>query len=289
MITHDNGEAPKGALPHHCPCLFCTTIPPRKKGKNALEKEPQATDYAGILADMEARRAALDTAIAGLRAAIAAGILGAFGEVQTGLTAVNTTATPAGLANLPRGAFLGKTATEAVKLYLSTIRKKQTNKEIAQALRDGGLESAGDFGNYITSALFRLKKEGAVLRFDDGWGLAEWYNEAFRTKLGASTSNKKVAKRGKGKPKKAAKKAAVVQTPTPAPGPVQATSPQSPGIDDRLTAFLRVHAPAGFAVKDLATATAAQGGVVNFSLVRLVKKGIARRGDDGNFYAVKEP
>jgi hypothetical protein len=231
---------------------------------------------------MEAKKAALDAAMAAIRAAIVAGALGAPSDLQIGPLAINATVTPAGLADLPRGAFLGKSATEAIKLYLSTIRKKQTNKEIAQALRDGGLESAGDFGNYITSALFRLKQEGTLLRFDDGWGLSEWYNEAFRAKLGAT--NKKPVKRSKGKPKKAAKKETTGKSPSPAP----AAAPKPPGIDDRITQILRTHAPDGFSIKDLSAATGTQGGVVNFSLVRLVKKGIARRGDDGHFYAMKD-
>jgi hypothetical protein len=259
----------------------------RKGSKNVLEKEPQTTDYlAALLADMEAKKAALDAAMIAIRAAIVAGALGAPGDLQLGSVAANSPVTPVGFTDLPRGAFLGKTATEAIKLYLSTIRKKQTNKEIAQALRDGGLESAGDFGNYITSALFRLKKEGTVLRFDDGWGLSEWYNEAFRTKLGASNNNKTV-KRGKAKRKKPAKKEPAAQASAPAP-PVGAST-QPLGIDNRLTQFLRVHAPDGFAVKDLAAALAAQAGVVNFSLVRLMKKGDARRGEDGRYHATKEP
>ena len=162
---------------------------------------------------------------------------------------MNATVTPTGIAALPRGAFLGKTATDAIKLYLSAIRRKQTNKEIAQALRDGGLESAGDFGNFITSALFRLKQEGAVLRFDDGWGLSEWYNEAFRAKLGGGgTNGKKPQKRGKGKPKKPAKKVTAAHTQAPKPA-TPAVSPEPPRIDDRLTQFLLLESPMAFDVK----------------------------------------
>jgi len=249
-----------------------------------LEKEPQANDYlASLLADMEAKKAALDAAMTAIRAAIVAGALGAPGDPQAIASVLNSTVIPAGTADLPRGAFLGKSATDAIKLYLSAVRRKQTNKEIAQALRDGGLESAGDFGNFITSALFRLKKEGAVLRFDDGWGLSEWYNEAFRAKLGVS-SGKKPAKRGKGKRKKTAKKETAEKSPSPAP----LTAPKPSGIDNSITQILRLHEPDGFSIKDLAAATGAHGGVVNFSLVRLVKKGIARRGSDGSYYAVKE-
>jgi hypothetical protein len=262
----------------------------REGRENDLDKEPQTTDYyAAILADMEARRAALDTAIAGLRAAVAAGILGAFGELQTSPTALNATVAPAGLADLPRGAFLGKTAREAIRLYLSTIRRKQTNKEIAQALQEGGLESTGNFDKYITSALFRLKEDGELLRFDDGWGLSEWYNEAFRTKLGVSNT-KKPAKRGKAKRKKPAKKEAA----SPAVRPVKPVVPEAKpaptkSIDVRVVELLTFSAPNGIGPQDVAAALKDQVGVVNFSMARLAKKGVVRRGDDGKYYLTEEP
>jgi len=272
-----------------------------------VEREPQANDYlATLLADMEAKKAALDAAMAAIRAAIVAGALGAPGDYQPAANGVSTTLPQAGFADLPRGAFLGKTATEAIRLYLSTVRRKQTNKEIAQALRDGGLESAGDFGNFITSALFRMKKEGTLLRFDDGWGLSEWYNDAFRAKVGGVVS-KKPAKRAKARRRKVTpKKETAVQPSGPEPARTAAPAPRleprpitravpdastapPTGIDARVMELLNLFAPNGTGSKDIAVALKAQGGAVNFSLVRLMKKGIVRRGDDGNYYAVKEP
>src|SRR5258707_1697319 len=101
------------------------------------------TDYAAILADMEAKKVALETAIAGLRAALATGALGvAVGDSLQfkDSVAVSLSSPPSagaapsgGSIALPRGAFLGKTATDAIKLYLSSARRKQTNNEIAQA------------------------------------------------------------------------------------------------------------------------------------------------------------
>jgi len=246
---------------------------------------------------MEAKKAALDAAMVAIRAAIVAGALGAPGEYQPAPSATGLAVPQVGFADLPRGAFLGKTATEAIRLYLSTVRRKQTNKEIAQALRDGGLESAGDFGNFITSALFRMKKEGTLLRFDDGWGLSEWYNEAFRAKV-AGVVSKKPAKRGKGKRKRPPKKEETTQPEAPAqrlqPRPVTTPAPQADaaqpmGIDDRVMGVLNFFAPNGTPAKGIAEALNTQGGVVNFSLVRLLKKGQVRRGEDGQYYATKEP
>jgi len=71
------------------------------------------------------------------------------------------------------------------------------------------MESTGSFDNLINGALFQLKNKGIVLRFDDGWGLAEWYPESFRTRVSEKTDT---AKR-KTKKKKTAQKAKATQAP----------------------------------------------------------------------------
>jgi hypothetical protein len=174
-----------------------------------MENDRSARDYAAILADMEAKKLALETAIAGMRAALASGALGLPGDVSVPVTGISSTmqvgtltagATPV---SLPRGAFLGKKLPEAIKLYLSAARKTQTNKEIAQALRDGGAKTKGSLDIRVGGTLFQLKKQGVVLRFDDGWGLAEWYPESFRNQASQdkSTGSKKRKTKAKTKAK----------------------------------------------------------------------------------------
>ena len=124
-------------------------------------------DYlAALLADMEAKKAALEAAISGVRAALASGALGVPGDLVA--SAPMDSAAPNGISvSLPRGAFLGKKATDAITLYLGAARSKKTNKEIGQALKDGGMESTGSFDNLINGALFQLKNKGIVLRGED--------------------------------------------------------------------------------------------------------------------------
>jgi hypothetical protein len=205
-----------------------------------MEGNPPPTDYAATLADMEAKYAALGNAIASLRAALATGALGILLDIPAG-------SVPAGQApgipvSLPRGAFLGKKAPEAIKLYLSAARKKQTNKEIAQALRDGGLESTGNFDNYVTGGLFRLKNDGVVLRFDDGWGLAEWYPESFRSRV-----VEKAAGNGKRKPKKKTVRKSKTTEAKAAPKTPPAAA--TPGLEHRIEAVLRAEPPRVFSAK----------------------------------------
>jgi len=89
-------------------------------------------DYlAALLADMEAKKAALEAAISGVRAALASGALGVPGDLVA--SAPMDSAAPNGISvSLPRGAFLGKKATDAITLYLGAARSKKTNKKLGK-------------------------------------------------------------------------------------------------------------------------------------------------------------
>ena len=102
-------------------------------------------DYQTMLADMEAKKAVLEQAIASLKAAIVAGALGRSGEVPPGsFSAGSSSMEPV---ELPVGAFLNKSVPAAIKLYLSAVKKKQTTQQITTALKEGGVESiASNFG-----------------------------------------------------------------------------------------------------------------------------------------------
>jgi hypothetical protein len=104
---------------------------------------------------------------------------------------------------LPTGAFLNMSIPDAIKLYLSAVKKKQTAREIAAALKEGGMEStAANWETTVTGALHRLKSAGAVLRFKDGWGLADHYPDSLRARIA-----KEKPTRGRPRKKKAAKTA----------------------------------------------------------------------------------
>src|SRR5207248_11676301 len=112
--------------------------------------------------------------------------------------------------DIPKGAFLGKSIPEAISIYLKTVRKKCTGSEIAQSLKKGGIESTSrNFQLTVTNTLYRLKEAGKVLRFEDGWGLSEWYPEGLRSRV-----DQKKTKGKKSGPKK--KKAPTKHNATPA-------------------------------------------------------------------------
>jgi hypothetical protein len=155
-----------------------------------------------FIAVVEAKIKALQALLESLRSAVA---VGAFGtgeslELPAISTAGNGEIGPP--IDLPEGAFHGKSIPSCIKLYLSSVKKKKTAKEIAVALQEGGVETTSDkFENNVTSSLTRLKLGGEVLRFKDGWGLTEWYPAHIRsaTPVGAPKRGKKKAKAKKSK------------------------------------------------------------------------------------------
>jgi hypothetical protein len=143
------------------------------------DNEKKTLDYGAFLADLEAKRAVLDQAIASVRAIMSGGTL-----------AINVGDSLAGMADsvslhggeVPAGAFHGKSIPEAAKLYLSLVKRKQSTKEIADALVKGGMESnSKNFETTVAGGLYRaFNTTGEIVRVKGAWGLAEWWPAGVR-------------------------------------------------------------------------------------------------------------
>src|ERR1700726_89431 len=95
-----------------------------------------------LFAYVEARIAAWQAVLASLKAALSLDPSGKAGEgIDLSSLAVSQNGEIGQPVDLPDGAFFGKSIPACVKLYLSAARKKKTTKEIAAALREGGVES----------------------------------------------------------------------------------------------------------------------------------------------------
>ena len=189
-------------------------------------------DYTGMLADVEAKITALESLCASLKAAQAPGALGPGVDVSVSHGIDAYVSEPV---ELPVGAFLRKSIPDAVKLYLSAVKKKQTVREIATALKEGGMEStATNFETVVTGTLNRLKASKEVFRFKDGWGLAEHYSESLRNRI--SQEHKPVRKK-KAKAKKAAGIKIKKEPSDKASIPVVAQQPQ--GLEQRIEVVLK--------------------------------------------------
>jgi len=231
-----------------------------------MENDNQGNDYAlKFLADMEAKYTALGNAITSVKIALNIGALGGLGIASETPSGVSSTL-QSGPVPLPRGAFLGKSIADAIRIYLEAVRSRKGNKEIAAALKEGGAVSTGNFDNRINGALFQLKNRGEVLRFDDGWGLAEWYPESFRNKIGEKTINPVPTKRAKAK-----KKAVRARTPK---------APKAEGLQQRIETLLRSN-PARVSAQGIAQSLAVNLGAVNLSLGTMTKAQKVTKWPDG--------
>jgi hypothetical protein len=87
-------------------------------------------------------------------------------------------------AALPVGVFRDKGLKEAIEIFLAAGHRKQTNKEISVGLKKGGIATtSANFEATVATALYRMKEEGTVLRFPDGWDLAASYPDNLKARL----------------------------------------------------------------------------------------------------------
>ncbi|MCI0623495.1 MAG: hypothetical protein L0387_17850 [Acidobacteria bacterium] len=164
-----------------------------------MSKGAEKIDWAGFIADIEAKITALQALLGSLKSAQALGALGQPGEFVQGSYSAGTVVTPGvgGTIDLPAGAFLGKSLATAIELYLQAVRSKKTTKDIAQALKEGGVESmSSKFESVVAAKLIWLKGTGKVLKMQDGsWALSEWYPAGFRATLNPPQGKPKAKKR----------------------------------------------------------------------------------------------
>jgi hypothetical protein len=243
-------------------------------------------DYAWFISDIDAKIAALQALRASFQAAAALGALGqqAGGLEPAGVLPVRNGA-PGIPHDLPEGAFMGKSVPACIELFLSAVKKKKTNKEIAEALREGGVESnAKDFDSVITGALFGLKQAGKVLRFKDGWGLAEWYPAHIRGVAAAPATKKSGSKKRKKKLKRDTEPVAATDK------EVQSRHPKSVPADvvistqDRIVELLRSKPNVEFSPQEIvASLPDVKANVIHLLLGRLTDRKKAERTASGSY------
>jgi hypothetical protein len=159
----------------------------------AAEKPHQDAFLAAIEAKIAAWKAVADSYRA------AAALDGPLGEPSPIRGALSVTLDPARTgAGLPVGVFRDKSLKEAIPIYLAAGHRKQANKEIAIGLQAGGFPTtATNFEATVATALYRLKSDGVLLRFSDGWDLASSYPDSLRSRLEKDAPARSTSKRRK--------------------------------------------------------------------------------------------
>jgi len=235
----------------------------------------ETIDYAAILADLEAKKAALENAIISLRSAIALGAAGQAGDIVAGAVPSMGGVSSIHNGEVPAGAFLGKSIPDAAKLYLEIVKKKQTTKEIADGLRRGGIESASqNFQQIVHSILDRARKSGSgIVKLEKStWGLAEWYPR------GVANVTVAPMKKGRGKKKKGQKKTADI------PGAsAEASSPAPIAFKERALGLLRQNPVKEFSVDEMSKELGIHRSVVIMQMGKLVKSSHVEKVPSGGY------
>jgi hypothetical protein len=223
----------------------------------------------------------LDSAISSLRAALAAGALGRPSDVSTPGTVIANSSGGIHGGEIPAGAFLSKSIPEAAKLYLSIVKAKKTTREIADALRKGGIETTStNFENIVHAGLNRaMKIAGGFLRVGRAWALPEWYPAGIR-----SSSQER---REKPKSRKVRKKAK---------GPMfikrieASAAPESPSqkLSDRVLELLSEGTNLEFTAKELSESFGVNAKVMAMMMGTLLKKGRVAMSAPGTYRAAKK-
>jgi hypothetical protein len=140
---------------------------------------PERPELDGFLTLIERKIAALQALADSYRAAIAVGAFGgALASAEDGALLNNANAFAQAAVgaisyDLPTGIFLNKSLPAAISLLMQTTKKKYTPKEVAAAIKEGGFESMSEnFEKMVMNTMYRMKGEGTLLKFKDGWGLA---------------------------------------------------------------------------------------------------------------------
>jgi hypothetical protein len=172
-------------------------------------------DYTAVLADMEAKRTALDSAIAGIRQWLS---LGGGSEDTLGATspqAEKRLDSP----EIKFDSFFGLSIPDAIRKFLAMTKRPQSVSDITKAFQEGGMTTTSK--NLLTtvgSTLSRLKQvDGDLVSVQGKWGLREWYPGMRDEKVAKAA---KSTKRGRPKGSKA-KANAEPKAPSSKPTPEQ--------------------------------------------------------------------
>jgi len=133
--------------------------------------------YAAVLADLEAKLAAIQNAIATIKAIQSGSAIVA----PIGLSAPIPNAA-SGQVELPIDAFHRLTISKAIRKYLQMRpNRPATTPEIVEALRAGGQKGAegSNFMVVVNNTLNRMQAPGGgISKVKRGvWGLTEWYQD----------------------------------------------------------------------------------------------------------------
>lgn len=130
-------------------------------------------DYVKVLADLEAKRDALNSAIEGIRK-----LLNVNAQMLPDGTVQTITPQLTNGEEMRSDSFFGMSLRDAIKKYLAMKKKPKSYRDIADALEEGGFQHASKkFYSTVNTTLGRMAEgdDADVCKIRGEWGLLEWY------------------------------------------------------------------------------------------------------------------
>jgi hypothetical protein len=240
---------------------------------------PETVDLMSVIAHLEGKRAAIDNAIAALRAVMSADASGPSPEGGVASIAMPF-GTSISTVEVPDGAFHSKSMPAAIRLYLEIMRSKKSTREISDGLKKGGLESTSqNFEKIVYATLDRLRKSGDIIKLGTAWGLPAWYPALMR----AGASEGKPAKR-RGRPRKATEAQDQPKLlPVSGKGERNKKLKSEPNSIDMIDWFLRDH-PGSHTPEEIRDAAKMSNTrAAQMLLGRMIKSGTVQKTEDGKY------
>jgi hypothetical protein len=119
--------------------------------------------YEAVIADLEAKIAAMQSMVDNLRAMAGSGPTSSTPSPQSGGSTVS----------FPNDAFFGMTVADATKKYLAAIKKTASVATISEALVAGGWKTSAK--NIPENVRALVSRTPGIVRVNGEFGLAEWY------------------------------------------------------------------------------------------------------------------
>lgn len=122
-------------------------------------------DYKAVLADLEAKKAAIEASIAGIKQMLghAEGTANATGSLHTGKDHPSS--------------FSKMSIVEAAEHYLRRVNAMKSTADIVSALEEGGIvHASADFRKTVSTILNQKArdKSSEITKVRDKWGLSSW-------------------------------------------------------------------------------------------------------------------
>jgi hypothetical protein len=239
-----------------------------------------------MLATIDAKIAKLEALRVAYLDVLASGGIGP-GELDPSLlgggagTVATSLRSPGSPVDLPVGVFRDKSIPEAIRIFLAAMRRKQTVRDIATGLKEGGLVSnSNNWETTVTGSLHRMKDAGIVLRFPDGWDLAESYPEHIRKSAlePKAKASKRAAKSRKPARTPRAKKAKRTKPVTTNTGPT---------LDSRIARFVKLRPGEEFTPEQIGAGVGESNPkFIGLALGRMTRYDKIERMPDGRFKAI---